>query len=449
MNTRASRHALVVAYHLPPAGGVPVRRPLRVLRQLPKLGWRCSVLTAERPFDAYHPVDPSGMEAIPPVEHELRIPAHAAAERILAAVWRRASRWSADAAAAVSETDEVAGGRLRRWVQDRWLFPDPKRFWARAALAPARELAASDPIDLVWATGFPWSSFRLARDLAGAIGCPYALDYRDAWTANPRRVWDSERQRSLERELYEGAALVTAATDWIRDDLRGRFGAGTRVETMTNGFDATESPEPDPALLDAERCVLTYTGTFNDAWPPAPGDQSPWWLLQALEDLPEIVRRKLRVRLVGRIPGAVSRAVSAGLSDVVEVVPFVPHPRALQYQLAADHLLLIVSDAPGSAGILTGKLVEYAGARRPVIALAPDGEASRIIRTHRLGVTVPPRDTKAIGTEIVGIVERWVRDGRPDPVPEATDLRAEVQTRALAGWLEQTLEAPRTGRAER
>ncbi len=435
------RHVLVIAYHLPPAGGVPVRRALRVLRHLPSNGWRCSVVTAESPYDPYHPSDPSGVAAMPPIAHLLRTPTRSGIEAALAWLWRLRSRAAADRGQPAVAGDEVSGGQLRRLLQDYGLFPDPKRFWASSAFAPACDLARRDPVDLVWATGFPWSSFRLARDVARAIDRPYALDYRDAWTANPRRVWDSAKQRSLEAALFADASLVTAATDWIRDDLRARFTGDTPVETMTNAYDPAERPACDAGLSDPQRCVLTYTGTFNDGWPPAPGDQSPWWLFEAIEKLPMAVRQRLRVRLVGRVPAVVARTVAArGISDVVEVVPFVPHARSLQYQRASDHLILIVGDAPGSAGILTGKLVEYAGAGRPVLALVPEGEASRMVRRHGLGRVVAPRDVSAIQAELIRLVETWSSDGRPGEVPLPDALSVSAQVGALGGWLERAVQ---------
>jgi glycosyltransferase involved in cell wall biosynthesis len=423
------RHLLLVAYHFPPAGGVPVRRVLRFLRHLPEHGWRCSVLTADAPYDPFHPEDPGGVGRVPPLAHLVRAPARSGPERALAALWRAVPKRGGGSS---EPGAEVSGGGLRRLVGDRLFFPDPKRGWARGAVTEARALASRDAFDLVLATGYPWSSFRVAHEAGRHAGVPVVLDYRDAWTANPRRIWDTPRQAALEGRLVRGSALVTAATDWIRDDLVDRFAPACPVETITNGFDPEEWPADDPGLRDPDHVVLTYTGSFNDAWPPSAADQSPWHVLHAIRRLGPEVRARLRVRFVGRGPkGARAFCGEHGLDPTVSFVGAVPHARALQYQRASDALLLVVSGAPGAEGILTGKLVEYAGAGRPVLAVAPEAsEAARMVRDEGLGAVVsPPADVSAIRVALEALASEGAgalgRSGQAGP--ERLSARAQIE----------------------
>jgi glycosyltransferase involved in cell wall biosynthesis len=48
----------------------------------------------------------------------------------------------------------------------------------------------------------------------------------------------------------------------------------------------------------------------------------------------------------------------------------------------------------------TGKLYEYIGAGRPVLALAEGNEAERIVRETGIGITVPPDDADAIAAAL-------------------------------------------------
>ena len=439
------RHLLVVAYHFPPAGGVPVRRVLRLLRHLPEHGWRCSVLTAQRPYDPFHPEDPGELTQLPPVECVLRPPARAGPERtaaagyrLLAGLARRLGRGR------LGRGSATASGGLRRRLNDGWFFPDPKRWWVSGAVREGRALFSRDPFDGVLATGYPWSAFLVARGIRAATGCPMALDYRDDWTGNPRRLWSTPRHLALERSLLRSSQLVTAATDGIRQALRARAGTGVPVETVTSGWDPAELPEPDPRLAGAPRLVLTYTGSFNDALPPSGADQSPYSLLQAVTRLGAPLRGSLRVRLVGRIPASYRRWIrEQGLSELVEVEGPVTHRRALQHQLAADWLWLYVGDAPGTAGILTGKLVEYAGARRPVLALAPEeSEAARAVGRHGLGRVVPPGDVAAIAAALERCIEEYLRSGRPPDLPPSEPLSASRQVERWAALLHEAVAQP-------
>jgi glycosyltransferase involved in cell wall biosynthesis len=65
----------------------------------------------------------------------------------------------------------------------------------------------------------------------------------------------------------------------------------------------------------------------------------------------------------------------------------------LALQRSADALVLLTSRNTSEA---TGKLFEYIGAGRPVLALAEGNEAERIVRETNVGVTVAPDDVDAI-----------------------------------------------------
>ncbi|HYB12299.1 MAG TPA: glycosyltransferase, partial [Myxococcota bacterium] len=217
------KHVLVISYHFPPAGGVPVRRALRTVRNLPAYGWRCSVLSADRPYDPFHPEDPEGLLHLPPIVRLLRPPARAGLERALVAgfaVLQRARALLPSAPAL--KTTGPPGGSLRRLLYDSVAFPDPKRPWVRGAVAEASRAAREDPYDAVLALGYPWSAFLVGSALRRALSVPLVLDFRDAWTENPRGLWTSARHAALERRLVREADSVILATDGIRDGLRRR-----------------------------------------------------------------------------------------------------------------------------------------------------------------------------------------------------------------------------------
>jgi len=436
-----SKHLLLVAYYFPPAGGVLVRRVLRFLRHLPAYGWRCSVLTADRPYDPFHPDDPSGLETLPPVVRVLRPPAHSGLERALATAFERARRGRGlDRKPGSGTAAGPEGGRLRRFLHETIACPDPKRAWVAGAVSAALAAAQEDPFDLVLATGYPWSAFVAADRLRARLGVPMVLDFRDAWTLNPRELWTGPRCRRLEADLVTRAAAVTLATDWIRDRMRERYAAVSpeRFTTITNGFDPAEVPAPDPSLRDPKRLVLTYTGTFNDALPPSRYDNTPYFLLRAIEGLDLERRSRLRVRLVGRLGPAYRHHVeTSGLGDAVEIVGPVSHARALQQQQAADVLFLVIGDAPTAPAILTGKLVEYAGARRPVLALAPDCEASRAVLRHDLGWVEPPEDVPRITARLAALVDSWCAGTLRRETALVVELSAPAQVERLAQLLER------------
>ena len=84
---------------------------------------------------------------------------------------------------------------------------------------------------------------------------------------------------------------------------------------------------------------------------------------------------------------------------------------AAEVQRSADALVLLTSRNSSEA---TGKLFEYLFSGRPIVALAENNEAARIVRETSTGVTVPPDDVEAIAAALRRVVSgELVREYAP------------------------------------
>jgi glycosyltransferase involved in cell wall biosynthesis len=84
----------------------------------------------------------------------------------------------------------------------------------------------------------------------------------------------------------------------------------------------------------------------------------------------------------------------AGLERIVRHVGVLSRSDAIALQRSADVLVLLTS--PSLVWELPGKVFEYFGARRPILALARDNEAARLVEDTGTGWTVAPDDIDAI-----------------------------------------------------
>jgi glycosyltransferase involved in cell wall biosynthesis len=90
-----------------------------------------------------------------------------------------------------------------------------------------------------------------------------------------------------------------------------------------------------------------------------------------------------------------------GVAGVVEHIGTLDRAGALGLQRSADALVLLTSQNSSEA---TGKLFEYLFSGRPIIALAENNEAARIVRETNTGITVPPDDVDAIAAALRRVV---------------------------------------------
>ena len=102
----------------------------------------------------------------------------------------------------------------------------------------------------------------LAKRLSEKLNCPYVLDYRDPWVVHPESTSSAiQATAELERKLIEGAAAVTAVSNYSL--LNGRLKVEPKLHVVTNGFDPDEMAEVKP--YEFGHFAIVYAGTF---YPP-------------------------------------------------------------------------------------------------------------------------------------------------------------------------------------
>jgi glycosyltransferase involved in cell wall biosynthesis len=424
----SARRLLVVTYAWPPIPSVGANRWLATTKYLRRLGHEVTVLTT------------SLMGPAPDDERQGVVRAFDLAG---AAVVRRALRrpplTASDGSPLPSDVPPPAT-LTRLAVPDVYLAS-----WVPFATAAVRRLVREREIECV-ITSTPYESTHLCGIAAQRLGSAWIADFRDGWTLEPHRPpFPTAVQRRLdarlERLVVERADRVLAATVPIVDDFRRRLGVDAAY--VPNAWDPElepAEPAPDTPALAEDLVSLVHTGTLSGGWGRDPGP-----LLAALRALlaedPDLPSR-LELVLAGRPKAEEARLFTeGGLARLVRVTGLVSREAALELQRRADALLLLTS--PHSRSEATGKLFEYLGARRPILALAEGNEAARIVTSTRTGTTVPPDDSHAIAAALralaVGDLPPYEPRGLdrhlfPDPAAAvAGQVEAAIAARQAAG----------------
>jgi glycosyltransferase involved in cell wall biosynthesis len=292
-------------------------------------------------------------------------------------------------------------------ILTRVIVPDAYLLsWAAWAVPVVRRLVRERRIECVITTSPPDSTHLVGLAL-GRERPAWVADFRDGWLFEGLRdPFPTSAQRWLdawlEARVARHADQLTAPTRPFIEDFRQRFGRGGTV--VMNSWDPDLGPEvaaATPPRLAVDRVNLVYTGTL--AGIRGHDDRG---LLQALSKLaredPEAAGR-LRLVLAGRLTDREAAVLRAGdLAGMVDIVGALPRPTAIALQRQADALLLVTSH---HRSILTGKLFEYLTAGKPILALAGDNEAARIVRETGTGEVVAPDDSDAIAGALRRVVE--------------------------------------------
>jgi glycosyltransferase involved in cell wall biosynthesis len=217
------------------------------------------------------------------------------------------------------------------------------------------------------------------------------------------------------------------ATKPIARDLRDRL--HTDATWVSNGWDA-ETASATETLPPLPPGTLVYTGRLSGSW-----GRSPEALFRALARLRGKTDRPIRLVHAGPLSTADRLLIDRlAVGDLVEHLGVLDRPSSLAVQRSADVLVLITSRNSSEA---TGKIFEYFGAGRPILALAADSEAARLVAETNTGLAVAPDDVDAIADALQLIAtgemgRRYApRDLERFIYPRPAELIAELVERAI------------------
>jgi hypothetical protein len=135
------------------------------------------------------------------------------------------------------------------------------------------------------------------------------------------------------------------------------------------------------------------------------------------------------------------------VEDVVEELGTVPHERALSLMHEADALYLPVPLGYYATASLPGKLFEYLGSGRPIMAMVPsDSEVARVTQEVGGSLRIDPGDVAALVQVLTLLCEGRAQEAFSPRRPEclARYTRA-ATTRALAAVFDQALHGQARG----
>jgi glycosyltransferase involved in cell wall biosynthesis len=279
-------------------------------------------------------------------------------------------------------------------VPDAWLLT-----WLPFALARTRRLLRSGKYDCLVTSGPPDSTHLIGLLLARERPA-WIADFEEGWRFDHLREedWPSRLQdridSALEQRVARSADRLVAVTMPIVEDFARRFGAGVEHVSMAWDPDLDERfRSARPPELDADHVNIVYTGTLT-----LPHRRDPRGFMAALRQFadrhPEEAGRT-RIVLAGSLSDEERQMVDSMSRDgLVRHVGALPRGETVALQRRADALLLLTSGDHTSQ--VTGKIFEYLAANRPIIALASNNEAARLVRETNAGIVVAPDDVDGI-----------------------------------------------------
>ncbi len=424
------KHVLMIAYDFPPRGGSGVFRVAKFVRYLPAWGWQPSVVTVAG--EGPHP------------DHRLlaELPADIEVQRVQP-LQRRPK--AVPQAASVVPTPTASKGLLARIRP--WIVPDIQLAWVPGACWAAERRLRRGDIDAIVTSGPPFSTHLVGWLLKQRYPrLPWVMDMRDLWSEgfDQHLLVPYRLNRWIEQQCVRRADQVTVVTDSMGRLMVDALGAQPhKVVTITNGFDR-QDVEPHMnahrAASIAGRTVplgLCYVGTITET--QAAGIANVFGALERLR-AEGMDATHIHLQLAGSFGASIhQRGRSLTEGGMVSFLPFQPHREAIACMMDADVLLLVRPDDLDGRIVHTSKVFEYMAVGRPMLAIAPIGEITRLVAAEGLGRSVAPHDIDGIVTALRQMLVEHRAGTLAAPALDANRLRR-WERRELTGELARLLD---------
>lgn len=368
---------LLISYYWPPAGGGGVQRWLKMSKYFHNMDIDLHVYT---PLDGEFPgYDESLIKEIHPSIKMIKTPIWEP-YKLFKFFTRKKEKNIYNAF--IGDGKQSLAEKISIFVRGNVFIPDAKCFWIRPSIKYLNQYLADHPIDIIISTGPPHSMHLIAEGIkAKHKQIKWIADFRDPWTMidfyDKLRLthWADRRHHKLEQRVLKHADSIVTISPSCATDLASL--AHRKIEVIHNGYDPEDFNQPLGEPLSSA-FQLTHVGSMNS-------DRNPAILWQVLAKLKAKMgsdfEQNLSLVLIGNVDGSILKAIEMqGLTASLIHIPKLNHDEAIIKMRTSQILLLPINNIPQQNGILPGKMYEYMGAGRPIIAFGlKDSDAAEIL----------------------------------------------------------------------
>ena len=383
------RHLLLIAFSFPPSRASGTYRPLGLANYLVNRGWDVTVISppAETITQYFGTVDNTLLKAIDERVHVTRVPMPMAGMHLPLHDhgWFQAN---------FPMLHKMARGRATAYP-----FRDNVMPWVPGVVRAGLKIHRRKPVDVVLATGNPWSAFLAAYAICRRIRKPYAMDYRDSWTLDEftgeRAFAVGTTEDKWERRLQNGASVLTFVNEpqrrWHSEQNPV---IADRTSVVENGWDPDLLGEPSYQPPPPDRPLrFGYLGTVTDLQPHA----ETWEAWQAARHDPILEGATATIRgHLGFFRGSVNRIYTL-IPDGVAGITYGGAVGKTEVRSVYDSFDVILLIVASSEYVTSGKVYECMATGKPIVAIhTPETAASEPMSGYPLAHRIDSVDPVAI-----------------------------------------------------
>jgi glycosyltransferase involved in cell wall biosynthesis len=375
------KKVLVITYYWPPSGGAGVQRWVKFIKYFKDQNINPFIISVDPDFASYPLIDNSLKNDIPDNTN-----VYLTKTNEPYSFYKKINNNQTPYAGFANEGRPNFFQKIARFIRGNFFIPDSRKGWNNFAYKKAVEILEKENIDTVITTSPPHSTQLIGLKLKETQNIKWIADLRDPWTdiyyykSMLHTKWAKQKDLNYEKRVIEKSDKVVVVSDSIKQLLlnKSNLVKESKIHIIPNGFD------DDDFLVSSKnnnsKFLLSYVGTITKDYP--------------LDSIKKSISN-LNINL--EFTGKADEPTKLLLNEVASFNNHVKHKESINLLLASDMLLLVIPKISNNKGILTGKLFEYLGARKPILCIGPtDGDAAKIIEECKAGKTFDYSDENGI-----------------------------------------------------
>ena len=373
------KKVLIILYYWPPAGGPGVQRWLKFVKYLPEFNIEPIVYCPTNPN--YPIIDKSLKDEIPNGITVIRQPIQEPYS--FAKLISKKSYKSISSGVIPKRKRQSLVERIMLFVRGNFFVPDARKNWVNPSVAFLSDYINKNVIDTIITTGPPHSLHLIGLHLKQSLNIKWVADFRDPWTTIGYHKslklmnFAKKKHNQLEQKVLNTVDEIIVTSNHTKDEFSLK--SKQPIKVVTNGYDnnSVEINSKD------DKFTISHIGSLLS-------ERNPlvlWEVLSELVSENQLFANAFQLNFIGIVSDAIINTVkSFGLINHLNILGYVNHDKAIEFQKKSQLLLLIEIDSEDTKAIIPGKLFEYMISETPIIGVGPkDSDVETIITESNTG----------------------------------------------------------------
>ena len=302
--------------------------------------------------------------------------------------------------------------KIRSRIAQIFFIPDSKILWKRKALKKIDEIWDKyKGFDLVFATAPPYTDFLIGQEVKRKYHIPLVIDYRDAWVDSPVLNFyptpiHKKSNEKLERKVLKDANVVITTNRRVKEMIIRRYEdvKYNDIKIYSHGFDNEDFEIALTKKLPlTNKMRVTYSGSFYT--------RNPKFYFKAIRKFLDInpeAKNRVEFLFLGIFTKElIHYAKHLNILENLNLPGYVNHIECVKYLLASDILFLLISRGENEDAAMPGKVGEYIGSRKNIIACIPEGVTKKLLEKYNAIKFVTEENPASIANSINEYFKLW------------------------------------------